>query len=100
MGLARRRRPEILQYLERATGEWLECPVGIVAREKTQPPKTLVQEVCSEQAGVRVFVVHSEERLEYERGQRKFFGDSGVKLFCCSDTAWCKAQATRNALPW
>jgi len=34
-------------------------------------PKTLVQEVASGKAGVRVFVVHSEERLEYERGERE-----------------------------
>jgi len=34
-------------------------------------PKTRVQEVASGKAGVRVFVVHSEERLEYERGERE-----------------------------
>jgi transposase len=34
-------------------------------------PKTLVQEVTSDQAGVRVFVVHSDERLSYERGERE-----------------------------
>jgi hypothetical protein len=34
-------------------------------------PKTLVQEVASGKSGVRVFVVHSEERLEYERGERE-----------------------------
>lgn len=71
VGLNRRRRPEVLRYLERATGPWLECPVGITAGEKTQPPKTLVQEVASEKAGVRVFVVHSDERLDYERGERE-----------------------------
>ena len=34
-------------------------------------PKTLVQEVASDQAGVRVFVVQSEERLDYGRGERQ-----------------------------
>jgi transposase len=71
VGLKRRRQPEILRYLEAATGPWLECPAGICAREKSQGPKTLVQEVASDTPGVRVFVVHSEERLEYERGERE-----------------------------
>jgi hypothetical protein len=35
--------------------------------EKAQAPRTQVQEVASDQAGVRVFVVQSEERLAYER---------------------------------
>jgi len=71
VGLKRRRQPEILRHLEAATGPWLECPAGIGAREKSQVPKTLVQEVASDQPGVRGFVVHSEERLEYERGERE-----------------------------
>jgi len=71
VGLNRRRRPEVLRYVERATGPWLECPPGIAASEKAQPPKTLVQEVASEKAGVRIFVVHSDERLDYERGERE-----------------------------
>jgi len=71
VGLKRRRQPEILRYLERATGPWLECPAGICASEKSQVPKTLVQEVASGKPGVRVFVVHSEERLAYERGERE-----------------------------
>jgi transposase len=71
VGLKRRRQPEILRYLEGATGPWLECPAGISAREKSQVPKTLVQEVACGKPGVRVFVVHSEERLEYERGERE-----------------------------
>jgi transposase len=71
VGLNRRRRPEVSRYLERATGAWLECPAGITAREKAEVPKTRVQEVASDQAGVRVFVVHSEQRLSYERGERE-----------------------------
>ena len=61
VGLNRRRRRAIRHYLERATGLWIECPAG----------ETLVQEVASDQPGVRVFVVHSEERLAYERSQRE-----------------------------
>jgi transposase len=70
VGLTRRRRKGIYEYIQRATGPWTKCPVGITAREKTDPPKTLVQEVDSGQEGVRVFVVHSEERQQYERTQR------------------------------
>ena len=59
------------RYLERATGQWLECRAGIAASEKAQVPKTQVQEVTSDQTGVRVFVVDSQERKSYERSQRE-----------------------------
>ena len=70
VGLQRRRREAVFQYIERATGPWTACPVGQTAREKAAPPKTQVQEVVSEQPGVRIFVVQSDERLAYERAQR------------------------------
>src|SRR6516164_8858012 len=66
----RRRSGEVFDYIQSATGEWTECPVGITAREKAKPPKTRVQEVASNKPGVRVFVVHSDERAEFERAQR------------------------------
>lgn len=71
VGLARRRRPEVVRYIGRAQGPWIECPLGIAAREKAVAPKTLVQEVASNESGVRVFVVHSDERLAYERAMRE-----------------------------
>ena len=71
VGLNRRRRPEVLRYVERATGPWLDCPAGIAASEKAEVPRTRVQEVKSDKAGVRVFVVHSDERLVYERTERE-----------------------------
>ena len=71
VGLNRRRRPEVLQYIQRATGSWLECPAGITASEKAQVPKTQVQEVASDKPGIRVFVVQSDERLRYEQGERE-----------------------------
>jgi len=71
VGLNRRRRPEVLQYIQRATGPWLECPAGITASEKAQVPKTQVQEVASDKPGIRVFVVQSDERLRYEQGERE-----------------------------
>jgi hypothetical protein len=39
-------------------------------KRKVLPPKTLLQEVVSNIPGVRVFVVHSDERLAFERAQR------------------------------
>jgi transposase len=70
VGRNRRRSGEVFDYIQSATGPWIECPVGIVAREKATPPKTSVQEVASKEPGVRVFVVHSEERAAYEGRQR------------------------------
>lgn len=71
VGLNRRRRPEVYRYVQQATGPWLECPGGMTAREKAEVPKTQVQEVASDTPGVRVFVVHSDERMSYERGERE-----------------------------
>ena len=70
VGRNRRRSGEVFDYIQSATGPWIECPVGITAREKARRPKTVVQEVASKTPGVRVFVVHSEERQAYERAQR------------------------------
>jgi transposase len=70
VGLTRRRRETSYRYIERALGPWTVCPAGITAREKTDTPQTRVQEVASDQAGLRVFVVQSDERLAYERAQR------------------------------
>lgn len=71
VGLSRRRRPEVMAYIQAAKGPWLECAMGITASERTNPPQTLVQEVASGKKAVRVFVVHSDERLDYERGERE-----------------------------
>jgi hypothetical protein len=70
VGRNRRRSGEVFDYIQHATGPWIECPAGITAREKSTSPKTLVQEVASNHPGVRVFVVHSDERLAFERAQR------------------------------
>jgi transposase len=71
VGLERRRRPEVDRYL-RSVDEtrWVDCPVGITAREKTISPRTQVQEIDSKRKGVRVFVVRSEERLAFEQARR------------------------------
>jgi transposase len=73
VGLQRRNRKDIPHYIEQALArdDWQECPAGIAASERAAVPRTRVQEVAGKQPGVRVFVVHSEEREQYERGMRE-----------------------------
>jgi len=73
VGLQRRNRKDIPHYIEQAMArdDWQECPAGIAASERAAVPRTRVQEVAGKQPGVRVFVVHSEEREQYERGMRE-----------------------------
>jgi hypothetical protein len=73
VGLQRRDRKEIPHYIEQAVvrQDWQECPVGITALEKSILPRTQVQEVPGKEPVVRVFVVHSEEREQYERCLRE-----------------------------
>jgi len=73
VGLQRRNRKDTGEYIQQAEArrDWQECPVGIAASEKAVAPKTRVVEVPGKEAGVRVFVVHSEERERYERGMRE-----------------------------
>lgn len=73
VGLQRRNRKDTFDYIQAAAGrrDWQPCPVGIAAAEKSSPPETRVVEVAGKEPGVRVFVVHSEEREAYERGLRE-----------------------------
>jgi transposase len=71
MGLQRRRSQTVYNYIANATGPWLDCPVGTTAGERSQPPRTRVCEVATQQPGVRVFVVDSEERRAYEQTERE-----------------------------
>jgi transposase len=73
LGLQRRDRQDIPHYLEQAVARrnWLVCPAGITASEKAMAPQTRVQEVAGKEPGVRVFVVHSQEREQYERSRRE-----------------------------
>ena len=73
VGLQRRNRKDIPDYIEQAErqDQWQECPVGISASEQAAPPRTRVCEVPGKERGVRVFVVQSEEREQYERGMRE-----------------------------
>jgi len=72
LGLTRRRNPEVESLLNGVQPDgWIDCPVGITAAEKTTPPRTRVQEVPCSRAGVRMFVVDSDERREYEQRLRE-----------------------------
>jgi transposase len=73
VGLQRRNRQDIPHYIEQAVARsnWQVCPPGITASEKAMVPQTRVQEVAGKEPGVRVFVVHSEEREQYERSLRE-----------------------------
>src|SRR5262245_12779930 len=51
VGRNRRRSGEVFDYIQSATGPWIECPVGITASERSTAPKTLVQGGRLQQAG-------------------------------------------------
>jgi transposase len=72
VGIKRRRNPQLDGWLAALDEtKWEPCPVGITASEKTSPPQTQVQEVDSGEAGLRVFVIDSEDRRNYEQAQRE-----------------------------
>jgi hypothetical protein len=81
LGLQRRNRQDIPHYVEQAMArsDWQVCPTGITASEKAVVPQTRVQEVAGKQPGVRVFVVHSEEREQYERSLRELSMERALK---------------------
>ena len=95
IGLQRRNRKDTSDYIQQAEArtEWQDCPAGITASEKATPPKTRVVEVPGKEAGVRVFVVHSEEREEYERGMRELSMERARK-----DLAALQAQVEKGEL--
>jgi transposase len=72
LGVKRRRNAQLdawLQTLDEA--RWVDCPMGINAREKSNPPRTRVQEVATGNVNQRVFVIDSDERRQYEEGKRQ-----------------------------
>jgi len=72
VGLKRRRNAKLTKWLAALDdSKWITCPVGITAREKTNPPRTRAQEVPSGVDGLRVIIVDSDERREYERAMRQ-----------------------------
>lgn len=95
VGLQRRNRKDTFDYIQQVEGrtDWQECPAGIAASEKTVVPKTRVVEVAGKEPGVRVFVVHSEERQEYERGLRELSMERARQ-----ELAALQAQVKKGAL--
>jgi transposase len=73
VGLNRRRNSELKGWLDRLDEtKWVNCPVGINARErKTDPPRTRAQEVASGDPELRVIIVDSDERRQYEQAMRQ-----------------------------
>jgi len=72
VGVKRRRNVHAAKWLDAIDdSKWIDCPVGITAAEKSDSPRTRVQEVSSGEEGVRVFVIDSEERRQYEQTMRE-----------------------------
>jgi transposase len=72
VGMKRRRNAELDGWLQQVDDKkWLDCPVGITAREKKEnPPRTRVQEIDIGDETRRVFVIDSDERRAYEQAKR------------------------------
>jgi len=71
VGLRRRDNPRVDGWLLKVQEDkWVQCPGGINSRECKEPLVTRVQEIDSDEAGLRVFVIDSQERREYEQAQR------------------------------
>ena len=71
VGVKRRRNANMAKWLDAVDeAKWMDCPVGISASEKSDPPRTRVQEVPSGKEGMRVFVIDSDERRQYEESMR------------------------------
>ena len=72
VGIKRRRNKKLGRWLGAVDESgWIDCPVGITAREKPVPPRTRAQEVKSGVEGMRVIIVDSDERRDYERAMRE-----------------------------
>ncbi len=72
LGMTRRQNPQAEKLIDRIDeARWVECPGGSNVQEAKVKPRTRVQEVACDQAGVRVFVIDSDERRGYEQRQRE-----------------------------
>ena len=73
VGVKRRRNAELNSLLDTIDeSKWIDCPTGITARERKQnPPRTRAQEVATNDPAVRVIVIDSDERREYEQAMRE-----------------------------
>jgi transposase len=73
VGFDRRRNSKLKEWLDLLDEtKWVNCPVGInVQEQKTDPPRTWAQEVASGDPEMRVIIVDSDERCQYERALRR-----------------------------
>jgi transposase len=73
VGLDRRRNSKLKGWLDLLDEtKWVNCPVGINAQErKTDPPRTRAQEIASGDPEMRVIIVDSDERRQYEQALRQ-----------------------------
>ena len=73
VGLDRRRNSKLKGWLDLLDeAKWVHCPAGINAQErKTDPPRTRAQEVASGDPEMRVIIVNSDERRQYEQAMRQ-----------------------------
>jgi transposase len=72
VGLRRRRNSQVDAWLQQVDeARWLDCPMGISARERKQPLQTRGQEVTSPDSPQRVFVIDADERRQYEQAKRE-----------------------------
>jgi len=71
VGLRRRRHSQVDTWLQQVDeSKWVDCPMGINARERKQPLRTRGQEVSGPDSPQRVFVIDSDERRQYEQAKR------------------------------
>jgi transposase len=72
VGLRRRRNSQVDAWLQQVDeSRWLDCPMGINARERQHPLQTRGQEVTGPDSPQRVFVIDADERRQYEQAQRE-----------------------------
>jgi transposase len=73
VGIKRRRNAKLDAWLDAVDDtKWIDCPGGINAQErKTDPLRTRAQEVPSGDPDLRVFVIDSDERRDYEQAKRE-----------------------------
>jgi transposase len=73
VGIKRRRNAKLDAWLDAVDdAKWIDCPGGINVQErKTNPPRTRAQEVPSGDPDLRVIVIDSDERRDYERAKRE-----------------------------
>jgi transposase len=72
VGLRRRRNNQVDAWLQQVDeSRWIDCPMGISARERQPPLRTRGQEVSGPDSPQRVFVIDSDERRHYEQAKRE-----------------------------